>query len=151
MEQTITNKATDYKKNQSFIESNGNVISLPVADKGLREWERRERPKIAVCVLTAGTLTAGNLLYRIRFWAPYTKIIRENRYWIAKTKASWCHETALSPKQFRVARERLEKIGLIQVRHWRFAGFRTTHISLVEERLPLELQWSKPAKKGNTW
>ena len=81
-----------------------------------------------------GSLEAGMLLGQLLYWTP-----RSQDGWVAKTDADWCAELCLSAYGVRVARKRLEGLGVLETKVKRFAGSPTVHYHLLWPAL--EQKW----------
>ena len=96
---------------------------------------RREHVDIAGDYATAG------LLAQIIYWHKLSEdgclrmsVCKDGTYWIAKTKEAWMVETRLTENEIRRALPRLQSLGLIECRVWKFANIRQLHVRLVHER-----------------
>lgn len=83
--------------------------------------------------ITAG-LASAILLSQLVYWfkpgkngKPKLTIVREGRYWLAKTRTEWFEECGLTLKMYRNAIADLVDLGLVEVRHWKFGNDRTSH------------------------
>lgn len=102
----------------------------------------------------AGDLVTGTLLSQIIYWFRpdkdgHTKlrIEREDRLWLAKTRADWWDECRISRKQFIRSISILKDKGLVETRVWKFRGFPTVHIWLNLSAIVVGVQTIVP--KGN--
>lgn len=84
-------------------------------------------------MITAG-LASAILLSQLVYWfkpgkngKPKLTIVREGRYWLAKTRTEWFEECGLTLKMYRNAISDLVDLGLVEVRHWKFGNDRTSH------------------------
>lgn len=78
---------------------------------------------------------AGSILSQILYWfsptpdgKPRVRIERDGYYWLAKKMTDWYEEVRVTPKQAKRAISKLENLGLIETRVYKFAGSPTTHI-----------------------
>jgi hypothetical protein len=55
---------------------------------------------------------------------------REDRHWVAKTRAQWMAECGLTERELRRAIDTLKAKNLIETRVWRFNGLTPLHIRL---------------------
>lgn len=85
-------------------------------------------------VAVTGGLASAILLSQLVFWfkpgkngKPKLTIIREGKYWLAKTREDWFNECGLTLKMYRNAITDLVDLGLVEVRHWKFGNDRTSH------------------------
>jgi len=89
----------------------------------------------------ADDINAGILLDRLRYWFTPNKdgrsklrVRREGHYWVAKSRKAWTEECGLSERQVDSARQKLEELGLIEVKLFRFNGAPTLHYRLILEK-----------------
>jgi hypothetical protein len=114
-------------------------------EKTFIAWERASRDTIDVkrCYIDiAGDLATGVLLSQIIFWflpnkkgAKKTRIYREGRRWIAKTRKEFWEECRVSERQCDRGLKVLEEKGIINRKIWKFYGDPTAHISVNFEKL----------------
>ena len=83
----------------------------------------------------AGDLVAGTLLSRILYWFAPNKegrsklrVIRDNKYWLAKERSDWWNEIRITDRQFDRASKDLEKKGLITRKIFKYGRSTATHI-----------------------
>jgi hypothetical protein len=78
------------------------------------------KPKIACCIILAGSVPAGVLLYRILFWTAGGKkgFERDGHKWVTRSNPQWMSETGLTPKQLRTAFEQLIGKEIIVRQHY---------------------------------
>ena len=100
--------------------------------------------------ITAG-LASAILLSQLVYWFKPSKggktkltIIREGRYWLAKTKDDWHRECGLTPRGYRTAIAELTESGVVETRLWKFGGRPVTHYWLDVERLDALIQFHDP-------
>lgn len=105
------------------------------------------RPEL---VVTTGSLATGVLLSQMLYWfGPDKKgktklrVFRAGRFWIAKSRRDWHLETALSEGQVQAAQERLVKLGIIEMKRFRFDGLVIGHVALNQQVL-LDLLTNPP-------
>lgn len=79
-----------------------------------------KKPLLARCNAAAGSVPAGNLLYRIWFWSDGGKkgFERDGKLWVTRSNPQWMFETGLTPKQLRTAFEQLIAKGIIERKHY---------------------------------
>ncbi len=89
-----------------------------------------------------GTVTAGILLSQILYWFGPTKsgntklrVIKQDLFWLAKSREEWQAETGLSFKQIKSAQDRLVELGIIEVALHRFDGYTHNHIRINQDVL----------------
>lgn len=87
---------------------------------------------LARCVAATGNLAAAILLYRVCYWHPHAKIVREGKRWIAKDRSVWTSETGLTPKQYRTAVAVLRNKLLVETEQHIFAKKNITFTRLTE-------------------
>lgn len=87
-----------------------------------------ERPHIGRCVVVAGNLAAGIVLYRLIFWKP-TRVIN-GRPMFAKPRSELEFETGLTSKQVKSALAQLRSAGLIQTGQHQFHGRNVMHVAV---------------------
>lgn len=99
-------------------------------------------------VVITGGLAPAILLSQLVFWfkpgkhgKPKLTIIREGRYWLAKTRNDWFNECGLSLKMYRGASAELVALGLVEIRHWKFGNDRTSHYWLDTKALASLLEF----------
>lgn len=69
---------------------------------------------IAECVELAGSHVAGVVLYRLRFWMPKAKIMRNGKAWVVFSRERWLKEAMCSKGQFDRAIRALKDRDLIE-------------------------------------
>lgn len=81
-----------------------------------------------------GGLAPAILLSQLVFWfkpgksgKPKLTIIREGKFWLAKTRNDWFEECGLTLKMYRNAIAELMELGLVEVRYWKFGNDKTSH------------------------
>lgn len=81
-----------------------------------------------------GGLAPAILLSQLVFWfkpgksgKPKLTIIREGKFWLAKTRNDWFEECGLTLKMYRNAIAELVALGLVEVRYWKFGNDKTSH------------------------
>lgn len=87
---------------------------------------------LARCVAATGNLAAAILLYRICYWHPHAKVVREGKRWIAKDRTVWAQETGLTSKQYRTAVAVLRTKLLVETEQHIFAKKNITFTRLTE-------------------
>lgn len=93
--------------------------------KKAKKWER---PHIGRCIIVAGNVTAGVVLYRLIFWKP-TRVIN-GRHMFAKPRSELEFETGLTGKQVENALSLLRKKGLIVTGQHLFHGRNVMHAAV---------------------
>ena len=85
-------------------------------------------------VVITGGLAPAILLSQLVYWfkpgkngKPKLTIIREGKYWLAKSRSDWFNECGLSLKMYKGAIVELVELGLVELRHWKFGNDRTSH------------------------
>ena len=102
-----------------------------------------------------GSLEAGMLLAQLLYWTPRARVRlvgpegeREGR-WVAKTDEEFAEELCLTRYALRKARQRLEKMGILETRVAKFAGVPTVHYRLDLEVLEAEwVAWCRDQESG---
>lgn len=102
-------------------------------------------------VVITAALSSAILLSQLVYWfkpakngKPKLTIIREGRYWLAKTKDEWHRECGLTPRGYRTAIAELTESGVVETRLWKFGGRPVTHYWLDVERLDALIQFHDP-------
>ena len=98
-----------------------------------------KRKYIDIC---GGNMHDGVMLSQIMFWHGKNKetgklrlqIFRDGHYWLAKSYQDWWKECRVNEHTARKCIDRLEELGVIETRLWKFAGSPTKHIRMVWER-----------------
>ncbi len=90
-----------------------------------------------------GSLEAGMLLGQLLYWTGRGAL---KDGWVAKSDAELQRELCLSRYAVRQARERLERMGVVETRRAKWNGAPTTHYRLVIDRLLPE--WEKFAEQA---
>lgn len=92
--------------------------------------------------IAGGDLVAGILLSQLIYWNMPDKegnirlrVIKDNEYWLAKRREDWWDECRITPDQFDRACKRLEELGLIEKKLFKFNGVPTIHIKLNYEKV----------------
>ena len=92
-------------------------------------------------ILIMGGLAGGAFLTQLRYWfSPTTKkdtkgqqrvgIKREGLTWLAKNDSDWWDECFVTIDQVKSIKKKLLQLGIVKIKHWKFAGNRTTHYHL---------------------
>lgn len=89
---------------------------------------KRQRPQIGRCIVVAGNVTAGIVLYRLSFWKPTREI--NGRLMFAKPRSELEFETGLSAKQVENALTLLRKKELIVTGQHLFHGRNVMHVAV---------------------
>lgn len=89
---------------------------------------KRQRPQIGRCIVVAGNVTAGIVLYRLSFWKPTREI--NGRLMFAKPRSELEFETGLTAKQVENALTLLRKKELIVTGQHQFHGRNVMHVAV---------------------
>lgn len=92
-----------------------------------------------------GDLAGAALLTQLRYWfSPTTKsaikgqtrvgIKREGKLWLAKSDNEWWDECYVTPKQVRRIKAQLVKLGIVEIKTFKFKGAPTVHYHLDLEK-----------------
>jgi hypothetical protein len=87
----------------------------------------------ARCQELAGATSAAQLLFRIAYWHPKMKRVREGLLWIVKSREEWCGETGLSLDRYKRALARLKRLGLVEARQMMNGWRNVTHLRLTDD------------------
>lgn len=110
-------------------------------EKAFISWESASTDTIDVkrCYIDiAGDLATGILLSQIIYWflpsrktgARKTRVFKEGRRWIAKTRKEFWEECRVSERQCDRGLKILEDKGIITRKIWKFSGDPTAHIAV---------------------
>lgn len=83
----------------------------------------------------SGDLATASVLSRLRYWfspskkngQQRTRIIKEGKTWVARTKEEWWEECGVTCKQMRRIAKKLKDLKLVEIKYFRFNGLRTSH------------------------
>lgn len=98
-----------------------------------------------------GDLVAGTLLDQIIFWFTPDKngnrkvrVIKDDVYWLAKTRYDWYDEIRISPKQYDRASKILQDKGFIETKIFKFDNKTVVHIRPIFENIhKAEEEWKE--------
>lgn len=111
--------------------------------KDFLSWEHTTRDIIdfkKIYVDIAGDVVAGLVLSELVYWylpdrrgMSRLRVEHEGKYWIAVRRYEWWERTRMSPRQFDGAAKKLVTAGIIEKKRFKFNGFPTVHVRIIEE------------------
>lgn len=118
-----------------------------------------------IFMIGLGNLNAAALLSQILYWTSpdkkgksrlrvkkINKETGEETFWLAKKREDWKAEICLSPDEYDNAIKKLLRLGIVEVKKFKFDGSPTTHVRIVKDVfLQYVNEWiqAMPKKQNN--